>query len=653
MLDATCNLKLLGRRGLGPKGKVQPLDIRDKAVLALARIATARPGNIHRRTLAHLLWPDADAQKVLRNFQQVRSELRKLEVNGLEIVTEDQGLLSLSPMVSVDIDEVRQLSGASPEDHHAAAQQALAGFLIGVNPLARRAPKMLGESELAEWLAGMRRHMEAVGKTHLRSATVKYLARREVSAALETARELLAFGPEEEELHIEICETLLNTGFPDEADGFAKELSTLYAEMFDAAPSPELHELQRAIAHNRKRQQRNNLLFAPRVAILPLACLTEDPAEHCLAFAFPAELLHGLSDHPTLELISMSASRNAINEENPIGFLRQEFQADYVIEGDLTATPCGRRVRLRLLEAMTETIVWHATYELTEGRLDQINDIANALSIVLHRPTAETDTRCNTQPARFGLLQAYGAAREAYDRYDRSQLISRYLDLRSALARETGHASAWLLLAYYCECLEVVGQAPSGTDPSKDRADAIRRAHDLDPFDGRIAIEMGDLNFQHGRLDHADLYYEQAMRLSRGGAELESIKAKYLIGALSKPDDAKAALRRAKVAFPRNDPWFISNVVRTRTLLGDFAGVLDVIGSVPASPLHIACHAISAQAEGYIELAQEKKAQLLLETGVSSLHEIARSRHFLPYARSRIVRDTLLPLVHALDGQHD
>ena len=68
---------------------------------------------------------------------------------------------------------------------------------------------------------------------------------------------------------------------------------------------------------------------------------------------------------------------------------------------------------------------------------------------------------------------------------------------------------------------------------------SILRAHELDPADGTILIEIGDLRAKAGDLAGARAAYEEAARVAANHGDTLALLAKYFVGALGRPEERR------------------------------------------------------------------------------------------------------------------
>ena len=81
------------------------------------------------------------------------------------------------------------------------------------------------------------------------------------------------------------------------------------------------------------------------------------------------------------------------------------------------------------------------------------------------------------------------------------------------------------------------------------------------------------------------------------------------------------------------DPWLKSNVLRTHILLGEFEHALSTALKSAASPIHLACHALSTFGAEEFEDARDSAVQLYRQPGDGRFSLLLRRQHFLPYFR--------------------
>ena len=84
------------------------------------------------------------------------------------------------------------------------------------------------------------------------------------------------------------------------------------------------------------------------------------------------------------------------------------------------------------------------------------------------------------------------------------------------MRKDPGHAQSWLLLSYVFEHLANYGLLEEADESTASRFDAVGRAAELDPLDGRILIEHGDCLYLDGDEEGSLQSYTRAYDMNRG-----------------------------------------------------------------------------------------------------------------------------------------
>jgi TolB-like protein len=486
-----------------------------------------------------------------------------------------------------------------------------------------------------DWLIVARERVRATAVWHLECAALNFLEHGQYSDGVDAAIRLATEAPEHEDEILGICSALMSAQRYGEVTELARatiaaQRSALGADSSEAL-TVVLHEATGILRHKLTLRATS---FRPRLAVLPFQASSADPAEQALAKGFMTEVMYDLSSNPEIEVLSRALTDSVREASNLGGYLSRTYAIDLIVEGCIQPSAHGRYFFLSATDLSSGNVVWSSRAEVQENALEHLSDIAQRLAMALCTTLSTTLDQLRPPAKRFSTLSVHAAVRKLYDAFAVEEHERCYLQLRGVLEHDQGHAPSWLLLAYLCEGLEVRGIKPPGTDPTVDRRRAIKHAFALDPYDGRIRIEVGDMLFAEGKTDKADFHYRKGVAMTRGANELLSIKAKYMAGALADPDGARATLNQARTLFPKNDVWLNSNVTRTLTILGDYQDALDAARLSPPSTLHLACHAVSAMQTGNVDEARNVRRQLEEASGGKTALEIFQSKHFRPYART-------------------
>lgn len=83
-------------------------------------------------------------------------------------------------------------------------------------------------------------------------------------------------------------------------------------------------------------------------------------------------------------------------------------------------------------------------------------------------------------------------------------------------------------------------------------------------------LDFGDLRAMEGDLTGARAAYEEAARLGTNHGDTLALLAKYVVGLLGRPEQARAMMERAFRLNPGAPPLYFSNQLRVAYLCGDY-----------------------------------------------------------------------------------
>ena len=228
---------------------------------------------------------------------------------------------------------------------------------------------------------------------------------------------------------------------------------------------------------------------APRLAVLPFANLSPEPANAFFADGLQEEILSTLSQRiPGIAVISRTTMMSYRQTPKPLGQVARELGATHVMEGTVRREGDHVRLTLQLVDAGTDRYLWSQTYDRALASAMTLQsevaaDVATQLSVRLAADAA--GTKPITRDA------------EAYDLYLRALVIFRDLDftddsqnqaledvLNRALARDRSFAQAYAQRARLHTVLFSSGMDTSDRNQSSISADlaAARRIAPNNPI---------------------------------------------------------------------------------------------------------------------------------------------------------------------------
>ncbi len=215
---------------------------------------------------------------------------------------------------------------------------------------------------------------------------------------------------------------------------------------------------------------------APRLAVLPFANLSPEPANAFFADGLHEEILSTLAERiPGIAVISRTTMMSYRQTPKPLGEVARELGATHVMEGTVRREGDHVRLTLQLVDAGTDRYLWSQTYDRALASAMTLQsevaaDVATQLSV---RLAADAEgTKPITRDA------------EAYDLYLRALVIFRDLDfnddsqnqaledvLNRALARDRSFAQAYAQRARLHTVLFSCGMDTSDRNQSSISAD--------------------------------------------------------------------------------------------------------------------------------------------------------------------------------------
>jgi tetratricopeptide (TPR) repeat protein len=198
---------------------------------------------------------------------------------------------------------------------------------------------------------------------------------------------------------------------------------------------------------------------------------------------------------------------------------------------------------------------------------------------------AERQRAHRSRPSSLVAYERYLLAYEAETQLTRSS-TQRAIELaEAALEVDPTLARAWLVRAYALTHAVLFGWAENREAAMRSYRESVLRAYELDPLDGTILIEVGDLRAHAGDIQGAHAAYEEAGRLATNHGDTLALLAKYVVGTLGRPDEGRAMMERAFRLNPGAPPLYFYNQLRVAYLLGDFQHAVSVARQSPATAL--------------------------------------------------------------------
>lgn len=186
------------------------------------------------------------------------------------------------------------------------------------------------------------------------------------------------------------------------------------------------------------------------VAVLPLANLSNDPAQEYFADGMTDELISDLAQISALKVISRTSVMKYKNTTMSLPQIGKELNVDAVVEGSVERSGALVRISAQLIRASTDTHLWAKTYERNMGDVISLqDDVAGAIAaeIRINLLPAEKSRLTTTRTVNPDAYEAY--LRGLYHIYkrDRTDLEQSTVYFRRATDLDPDYALAYAGLA--------------------------------------------------------------------------------------------------------------------------------------------------------------------------------------------------------------
>ncbi len=327
------------------------------------------------------------------------------------------------------------------------------------------------------------------------------------------------------------------------------------------------------------------------IAVLPFENLVGDERWERLAAGICEDIITDLARHADLSVIARSSMLSVKSRSADVRRIGRELGVRYVLEGSIQAGGGRIRVTAQLIDAATGFHEWAQKYDRDEADLlivqdDIVEQVAGAL--LGWEGRISRATRRQARHVSKSSLTAYELYLLAYEAEAKMTPADdeRAIELADlALALDPTLARAWLVRAYAWEHACRFGWAADAEAANRERRKSIIRAYELDPSDGTILMEFGDLRADDGDLAGARAAFEEAARLAANHGDTLALLAKQFVGTLGRPDQAQAMMERAFRLNPGAPPLYFYNQLRVAYLCGNYEIAVAAARQSPDTPI--------------------------------------------------------------------
>lgn len=255
------------------------------------------------------------------------------------------------------------------------------------------------------------------------------------------------------------------------------------------------------------------------VAVLPFENLSTTPDDEYFSDGVAQEILNTLAQVSQLRVIARTSSFSFKNKAVDIRDIAEQLGARNIVEGSVRRSGDRLRITAQLIDAVSGTHLWSATYEREAGDIFEVQEniaqqivvaMRTALRIAIDEPMGAHSTTDNVEAYDRYLLGNY-----YYWQRGRQQLEMAIELFREALELDPDYAHAWAALSAAYNSAGSHGADVGDRHPQELAAEAAERAVELDETLGLAWAVLGNTKSgQHRSLGAGVPYFMRAIDVS-------------------------------------------------------------------------------------------------------------------------------------------
>ena len=392
----------------------------------------------------------------------------------------------------------------------------------------------------------------------------------------------------------------------------------------------------------------------PRIAVIPLRCTSEDPADRAVGDALADDIIAALSGCSGAQVLSrLSTAALRAQGDDCLAQCRDRLKASYVLSGTHVVSAGAVRLRLELSATADDSVVWAGAFRLRTEALFLGDDetLADIAAQVGQAISARELRRIRALPvANLAGYTLYLGGQSLLHRLSRSE-FDKARDILDYLAmREPRCAGPHAQLAKWHIFQMVQGWSADRIRDGSAARDAARHALERDPDDSlSLAFEGLTHAIVETRLDDAEACYRRAVALN----PQEPYAWAFLSGLHSYRDrgaEAVEAADRAVELSPLDPARFLFDAYRAsaRLLTGEYTRAVELAhDSLRANALHTPSHRLLIIALALAGRLDEARAAAQVHGRLEPRFSIRNYRDRYPGREARHVEQYALALREA------
>jgi TolB-like protein len=316
----------------------------------------------------------------------------------------------------------------------------------------------------------------------------------------------------------------------------------------------------------------------PRInslAVLPVKNYSGDPRQEFFADGMTDALIAGLAQIKSLKVISRTSVMQYKDAKKSLPEIARELGVEGIVEASVVRSGGRVRVTAQLIDARQDQHLWANNYER------EMTDVLTLQSEIVQAIAGEISAQLTPQETER-LKAARSVDPEVYDNTLKATAILEYATrgeqfrqaiemFQKAVDRDPTYAPAWAGLASATWSLAGAGWEFVAPGDVRDKAIAAAdRALELDPNLAEAhKARAGVAADAEWDLDRAQQEYKKALELQPNYAAAHNLYAQELYCMLSRFDEARRHIDRARELDPLS-PWNDINLAASWSYQGEF-----------------------------------------------------------------------------------
>src|SRR5437016_4361871 len=295
---------------------------------------------------------------------------------------------------------------------------------------------------------------------------------------------------------------------------------------------------------------RSALANVQSIAVLPLANLSQDPAQAYLADGLTEALTTDLGKLGALRVISRTSTAQYKGTKKSIPEIARELHVDALVEGAVMRSGDRVRITAQLIEAPADRHVWAETYDRDVRDVLALQaDVARAIAVEVRGNLSSIPAPHEAIPLNHEVYELYLKGRYARDEGSEDGLKLAFEYFRQALEKDPQYAPAYAGLADCYAHLPFYSETRPAEAFPKAKAAALK-ALQLDQTLAEAHASMAYVEtYYDWNWPGAEAEFRRALELDPNYAEAHHSYSRFL-ASLGRVEEARAELKRAQELDP-------------------------------------------------------------------------------------------------------